>query len=227
MVLPPVSPSCRRFARRCSLGPSRRPRQFDRSPDERLPYSGGCRDCGPTALAATTTTAAFATLSDVIDHYDRFFGLRLSALEKTDLIEYLKSLRVAADDRRPGAGDGAFQLCHTRAAVELLMTSHKLPMCRVAHTRRVLWSFEAQPLVWSGNMCLGGSGRSSGGARVNGPHTSLQNHLLAALPVAESERLESALELTPMPLGEVLYESGTELRHVYFPTTYLCLCDGG
>jgi cytochrome c peroxidase len=34
----------------------------------------------------------FATLEDVVDHYDSFFNLGLSAGEKTSLIEYLKSL---------------------------------------------------------------------------------------------------------------------------------------
>jgi hypothetical protein len=34
----------------------------------------------------------FATLQDVISHYDNFFGLSLTAQEKSDLIEYLKSL---------------------------------------------------------------------------------------------------------------------------------------
>lgn len=34
----------------------------------------------------------FATLPDVIDHYDAAFGLGLSAGEKSDLVEYLKSL---------------------------------------------------------------------------------------------------------------------------------------
>jgi CRP-like cAMP-binding protein len=46
-----------------------------------------------------------------------------------------------------------------------------------------------------------------------------QNHLLAALPAAELGRLFPHLERVPMPLGEVLYESGGHLRHVYFPTT--------
>jgi CRP-like cAMP-binding protein len=45
-----------------------------------------------------------------------------------------------------------------------------------------------------------------------------QNHLLRALPAAEWERILPRLELVEMPLGEVLYESGTQLRHVYFPT---------
>ncbi|HEY7370967.1 MAG TPA: hypothetical protein VIF57_02230 [Polyangia bacterium] len=34
----------------------------------------------------------FATLNDVMDHYDSFFGLGLSASEKNDLVEYVKSL---------------------------------------------------------------------------------------------------------------------------------------
>jgi len=50
-------------------------------------------------------------------------------------------------------------------------------------------------------------------------HDPGQNHLLRALPAVESERLFPHLELVSMPLGNVLYESGTTLRHVYFPTT--------
>ena len=46
----------------------------------------------------------------------------------------------------------------------------------------------------------------------------LQNHLLAALPPDIQERLLPELELFPLPLGKVLYESGDTLRHVYFPT---------
>lgn len=46
-----------------------------------------------------------------------------------------------------------------------------------------------------------------------------QNHLLAALPAEDYARLLPQLELVPMPLGKVLYESGSELHHVYFPTT--------
>ena len=50
------------------------------------------------------------------------------------------------------------------------------------------------------------------------PHNPTQNHLLAAFPAAEFDRLSPHLELVPMPLGEVLYESGGLLQHVYFPT---------
>ncbi|UCJ14781.1 Crp/Fnr family transcriptional regulator [Pseudomonas sp. MM211] len=45
-----------------------------------------------------------------------------------------------------------------------------------------------------------------------------QNHLLAALPGEVQERLFSHLELVTLPLGQVLYESGESVRHVYFPT---------
>lgn len=48
------------------------------------------------------------------------------------------------------------------------------------------------------------------------PH---QNYLLAALPTDDFERLLPDLELVPMPLGQMLYEPGTHLRHAYFPTT--------
>ena len=46
------------------------------------------------------------------------------------------------------------------------------------------------------------------------PH---QNHLLSALPPEVQDRLVPHLELIPMPLGKVLYESGDTLRQVYFP----------
>lgn len=51
------------------------------------------------------------------------------------------------------------------------------------------------------------------------PHSPSQNHLLAALPTAEFERLAPHLELVPMPLGEMLYEPGGQMQHGYFPTT--------
>lgn len=49
--------------------------------------------------------------------------------------------------------------------------------------------------------------------------TPRQNHLLAALPAIELERLSSQLQLVPMLLGEVLHESGGHVHHVYFPTS--------
>ena len=46
-----------------------------------------------------------------------------------------------------------------------------------------------------------------------------KNQLLAALPDAEWKRWLPQLEVVDMPLGQVLYESGGTLSHVYFPTT--------
>jgi CRP-like cAMP-binding protein len=50
-----------------------------------------------------------------------------------------------------------------------------------------------------------------------GPYTPSHNHLLGALPLAARERLYPHLQLVPLPLGHVLYESGDPLLHVYFP----------
>ena len=46
-----------------------------------------------------------------------------------------------------------------------------------------------------------------------------QNLLLAALSAAQLKRLARNMEAIEMPLGDVLYESGRHLSHVYFPTT--------
>jgi CRP-like cAMP-binding protein len=43
--------------------------------------------------------------------------------------------------------------------------------------------------------------------------------LLAALPDAEWARWQAELECVELPLGMVLYESGRQLSHVYFPTS--------
>jgi CRP-like cAMP-binding protein len=45
------------------------------------------------------------------------------------------------------------------------------------------------------------------------------NHLLAALPNLVSTRWVAHLEDVELSLGQVLYESGGTLSHVYFPTT--------
>ena len=45
------------------------------------------------------------------------------------------------------------------------------------------------------------------------------NQLLAALPPTEWQRLRTRLEPVEMPLGQVLYESGRGMSHVYFPST--------
>ena len=45
------------------------------------------------------------------------------------------------------------------------------------------------------------------------------NQLLAALPEPDWQRWLPQLECVDMPLGQVLYESGSTLSHVYFPAT--------
>ncbi len=47
----------------------------------------------------------------------------------------------------------------------------------------------------------------------------IKNHLLAALPPEEYDRLKPDFEIVSFPLGKVLYESGDKMTHVYFPTT--------
>lgn len=44
------------------------------------------------------------------------------------------------------------------------------------------------------------------------------NHLLAALPADDRQRLVPYLEQVSLALGDVLYEPGDTMRHVYFPT---------
>ena len=51
------------------------------------------------------------------------------------------------------------------------------------------------------------------------PQSPNQNHLLAALPTTEFERIAPHLELVAMALGQVLYESSGQLQHAYFPAT--------
>ena len=46
---------------------------------------------------------------------------------------------------------------------------------------------------------------------------SQRNRLLANLPAADRARLEPHLLPVDLPLGEVVYESGQELIHMYFP----------
>ena len=54
---------------------------------------------------------------------------------------------------------------------------------------------------------------------MDSPQGPNQNHLLASLPTAEFDRIAPYLERVEMPLGEVFYESGGQLQHVYFPAS--------
>jgi len=51
------------------------------------------------------------------------------------------------------------------------------------------------------------------------PETPRQNQLLASLPEAEWQRWKPHLEMVELPLGKVLYESGEQMKSVYFPTS--------
>lgn len=54
---------------------------------------------------------------------------------------------------------------------------------------------------------------------MTAPHNPLQNSLLASLPAYEFNRLQPNLELAPIPFGKVIYGPGSQLQHLYFPTT--------
>ena len=54
---------------------------------------------------------------------------------------------------------------------------------------------------------------------MSSPHTPKQNHLLDALPAEDYARLLPDLELIAMPLGWAVYESGSQMGYVYFPTS--------
>jgi CRP-like cAMP-binding protein len=56
-------------------------------------------------------------------------------------------------------------------------------------------------------------------ALITTPIEARTNQLLAALPETEWNRWQALLESVTMPLGQVLYEPGAALSHVYFPTT--------
>jgi CRP-like cAMP-binding protein len=51
------------------------------------------------------------------------------------------------------------------------------------------------------------------------PTPAQDNRLLAALPAEDLQRWLPQLEWVALPLGQVVYESGRPLGHVYFPTT--------
>jgi hypothetical protein len=65
--------------------------QADRSPDKRYRTSP-LRGLWTHEKGGFYHDGRFATLLDVVNHYDTFFGLGLSEQEKSDLIHYLRSL---------------------------------------------------------------------------------------------------------------------------------------
>jgi CRP-like cAMP-binding protein len=65
------------------------------------------------------------------------------------------------------------------------------------------------------------SGKISNGSFTSERRGPRENRLLAALPADEYERLLPDLTRVPLALGAALYESGSPLRHVYFPVSGL------
>jgi CRP-like cAMP-binding protein len=57
------------------------------------------------------------------------------------------------------------------------------------------------------------------GESASAIHDFRQNQILAALPQEDCVRLSPQLELVQLPLGKVLYEPGTRMGDVCFPTT--------
>ena len=70
-----------------------------------------------------------------------------------------------------------------------------------------------------------GAARNSGRAKASRiaavARSGTSNRLLAALPAREYERVLSGLEPVKLTYGEVLYEPGERMRHVYFPSDSL------
>jgi len=65
--------------------------QANRAPDHRY-RTAPLRGLSTHGQGGFYHDGRFATLEDVVDHYDGFQGLQLTAQEKHDLVEYLKSL---------------------------------------------------------------------------------------------------------------------------------------
>lgn len=59
---------------------------------------------------------------------------------------------------------------------------------------------------------------------VAGRRDFLENHLLGLLSSEEYAHLHPSMRQTPLTLGQVLYEPGGSLDHVYFPTTCVVSC---
>ena len=66
-----------------------------------------------------------------------------------------------------------------------------------------------------------GSGRATTSRIAALARAGTPNRLLAALPAKEYERLLASLEPVKLTYGEVLYEPGEKIQHVYFPNDCL------
>ena len=89
-------------------------------------------------------------------------------------------------------------------------------LCDTAHSVGPKAYTAGDPVV---GMAMGAGMGGTGEVLMSVTRARIENFLLAALPEADLERLRPSLMLVSLPLGEALYESGSQLRHVYFPTT--------
>ena len=71
------------------------------------------------------------------------------------------------------------------------------------------------------NIAPGGSPRTKASRIAAIAQADAANHLLAALPAKEYERLLAGFEPVKLTYGEVLYEPGEQMRYVYFPSDCL------
>jgi len=90
----------------------------------------------------------------------------------------------------------------------------QFPQCPLGYIPAHLWTI-ILPNLDTGRVCPGPP-RSL--VNTPTPHPNA-NHLLAALTNSVSTRWLAHLEDVELSLGQVLYESGGTLSHVYFPTT--------
>ena len=96
-------------------------------------------------------------------------------------------------------------------------------VCEIVHTRDIPPDTVNLPVVRFAGSLIARGGRiiseiSKGNFMLPTSHSPRQNHLIAALPTADYERLLPALELLPLPLGWSVYETGSKQSCAYFPT---------
>jgi CxxC motif-containing protein (DUF1111 family) len=65
--------------------------QADRSPDERY-RTAPLKGLWTHSVGGFYHDGRFATLAEVVHHYDAFFALGLTSAERDDLVQFLKSL---------------------------------------------------------------------------------------------------------------------------------------